>query len=161
MANSDIKEHISAEERTKWNKVVADFAAHLGAGGDTNHRRADGSISGFSINDYTTPEKEKLQSCEWGALNNPHPATHPYTMITGLSVVGHTNDYNDLDNRPQFPSAANGCDAATVGGIRFTIGTKAPNNPINDKEVWINPVSRVTYVYSSGTWIPTAGTFGG
>lgn len=160
MANSDIKEHISNIERSTWNKVVSDFAAHLGAGGDTHHRRADGSVPGFSLNDYTTPEKQKLESCQWGALNNPHPATHPYTMITGLGVVAHTNDYNDLSNKPVFPSAANGCDAATVTGIRITIGSSTPINPINNKEIYINPSTRVAYVYSNNSWIPIAGTFG-
>ena len=160
MANSDIREHISAMERTAWHKVVADFANHLGSGGDTNHRRADGSIPGFSLNDYTTPEKQKLASCEWGALNNPHPATHPYTMITGLSVVGHTGNYNDLLNKPVFPSAANGCDAATVTGIRLTIGTSTPVNPISGKEIYINPNTRVAYVFWNSQWIPIAGTFG-
>lgn len=61
MAN-EVREHISVVERTRWDKVVSDFAIHLGSGGDVNHRRADGTVSGFSINDYTTEEKTKLSN---------------------------------------------------------------------------------------------------
>lgn len=162
MANSDIKEHISSIERDSWNKVIADFAKHLGSGGTDNHRLGNGAIPGFSTNDYTNDEKRKLASCEWGALNNPHPATHPYTMITGLGTVAHTNNYNDLDNLPIFPQAANGCDAATVTGIRITIGNAAPGNPINYKELWVNTnyQTPVAYVYVANEWKPIAGVFG-
>lgn len=162
MGYSDIKEHISAMERAAWNKVISDFAKHLGQGGTSNHRLGNGTIPGFSTNDYTTAEKQKLAGIQAGALNNPHPATHPYTMITGLHTVASTGDYNSLINRPSFPSVANGCDAATVNGVRITIGVNPPSNPRNYKELFISTVSSppIAYVCYSNQWWPIAGVFG-
>lgn len=157
MANSDIKQHISIEERTKWDKVIADFATHLGSGGVSNHRLGDGTVPGFSMNDYTNVEKLKLAGVEDGALNNPHPPTHPYTMITGLSVVAHSGSYPDLLDIPKTFIAGGG-NSDTVGGIRITIGTTAPENPQNDKEFWVNMSNRASYVYLNG-WLPCRAAF--
>ena len=33
-----------------------------------------------------------------------HPATHPASMITGLSTVATSGDYNDLTNKPTIPT---------------------------------------------------------
>ena len=41
------------------------------------------SGKGLSTNDYTTSEKSKLAGISAGANNYVHPATHPYSMITG------------------------------------------------------------------------------
>lgn len=163
MANSDIREHISALERAAWNKNIADLAKHVGSGGVNNHMLGNGTIAGFSINDYTTEEKRKLAGIQAGALNNPHPATHPHTMITGLHAVASTGNYNSLNNRPVFPAAANGCDAATVSGIRITIGNQTPSNPKSHKELFISTATAppVAYVYYNNSWYPIAGVFGG
>lgn len=159
MANNlDIKQHISPEEREKWNKNIDDFNNHLGAGGANNHQLGDGSVAGFSTNDYTNEEKSKLAGIEDGALNNPHPATHPYTMITGLGVTAHTNNYNDLDNKPtSLP--ANGGNSATVGGIRITINANAPSNPQNGKEIWINTNNFSINTYANGAWVICRGAY--
>lgn len=151
--NSQIKQHISIEERNRWDKVVVDFANHLGSGGVSNHRLGDGSTPGFSTNDYTNAEKNKLSGIEAGALNNPHPATHPYTMITGLKQVSWTADYNHLINRPtSLP--ANGGDSDTIGGIRITINNESPSNPNNDKEIWIDTVNMLMKIYHNNQWVP-------
>ena len=149
MANSDIKQHVSIEERTKWNKVVEDFNVHLHNYGDDHHKRGDGINPGFSMNDYTTSEKEKLASVEWAANKYVHPTTHPVGMITGLAKVALTNSYNDLDNKPVIST-----DAKTVTGIRFTIGASAPASPVNNKDVWFDTANRLLKVYTGNTWIP-------
>ena len=41
-------------------------------------------------------EKEKLTGIQAGALNNPHPATHPYSMITGTPTSLPANGGNAL-----------------------------------------------------------------
>lgn len=151
-SNSSYKQHISIEERNKWDKVVVDFNNHLGAGGVENHMLGNGTIPGFSMNDYTNAEKSKLAGIEDGALNNPHPATHPYTMITGLSVVAHSGEFKDLLNIPSTCYIAERGDVDTVTGIRFTIGTSAPSSPKNDKEVWFNTSKKLIYVYTSNAW---------
>lgn len=151
--NSQIKQHISAVERSKWDKVVDDFANHLGSGGISNHRMANGTIPGFTQNNYTTDEKNKLAGIQVGALNNPHPATHPYTMITGLSTVAHTGSYTDLLNTPTTFNA-NGGNSDTVGGIRFTVGPTAPSAPTNNKDVWFDTTNKLVKVYTGNAWVP-------
>lgn len=145
--NSQIKQHVSIVERTRWDKVVNDFANHLGSGGSSNHRLGNGTISGFSTNDYTNDEKSKLANLK----NYEHPATHPYTMITGLKQVSWTADYNDLINKP-LSFIANGGNADTVGGIRITINSTGPTNPQNDKDIWIDTTSAIIKIYNSDTW---------
>jgi hypothetical protein len=157
MSNSDIKQHISVEERIKWNKNVDDLVNHLGSGGVNNHALGDGSIPGFSTNDFTNEEKIKLANIEEGALNNPHPETHPYTMITGLGTVAHSNDYEDLNNKPtKLP--ADGGDSDTVGGIRITISSTAPANPNNLKELWLDTSNWTIKTYNDG-WITSRAAF--
>lgn len=156
MASSDIKQHISIDERAKWNKNIEDFNNHLGSGGVNNHRLGDGSIPGFSLNNYTNEEKAKLAGIQAGALNNPHPATHPASMITGLAKVATSGRYPDLTEKPtSLP--ANGGNSATVGGIRVTIGA-APSNPQNLKELWFNSSNWIIYTYYNG-WVPARAVF--
>lgn len=153
MSNADIKGHISFQERVKWDKVVVDFANHLGAGGVDNHRLGNGTIPGFSTNDFTNTQKTKLAGIEEGALNNPHPATHPYTMITGLSVVAHSGRYPDLLEIPATFIAGGG-NSDTVGGIRFTVGPTAPAGPKNFQDVWFDTTNKLVKVYYNNAWVP-------
>lgn len=151
--NSQIKQHVSLIERTRWDKVVNDFANHLGSGGTSNHRLGDGKTCGFSTNDYTNKEKTKLAGIQEGALNNPHPVTHPYTMITGLKQVSWTANYNHLENIPKTFIAGGG-NSDTVGGIRLTINDVSPSNPQNGKELWIDTINMLINVYHNDEWVP-------
>lgn len=163
MANKDIKEHISAIERDRWDKCVVDFYNHLGAGGTVNHMIATGigsgdannpvnrpnGIPGFSECNFTPVEKGKLSTVQWLANYYIHPATHPVSIITGLNGIATTGSWNYLVDIPyQFPG-----DARTVsGGIRITIGPSAPSSPQNGKEIWINTNDKVPYIFYSSTW---------
>lgn len=158
--NNTIKQHISIAERNKWDKCVYDLENHIGSGGTENHRLGNGVIPGFSTNDFTNNEKIKLGGIEEGALNNPHPATHPYTMITGLSVVAHSGDFSDLINIPSTCYVAEKGNCDTVGGIRFTIGTEAPLNPVNDKEIWFDTDTKLIKTYTSNEWINFSAVWG-
>ena len=53
--------------------------------------------------------------------NYTHPLTHPVDMITGLSNVATSGDYNDLTNKPVL------ADVATSGNYNDLVGT--PNIP--------------------------------
>lgn len=150
--NNEFKQHISILERNTWDKVVADFANHLGAGGVSNHMLGNGTVPGFSTNDYTNTEKTKLAGIQDGALNNPHPATHPYTMITGLSVVAHTGSFPDLLNIPSTCYIAERGNCDTVGGIRITVGSSAPSGPNNNKDVWFDTANKLVKVYYGNKW---------
>lgn len=154
-SNADIKQHISIAERAKWNKNIEDHNAHLGSVGLNNHGLGNGVQPGFSTNDFTTTLKEKLEAVEDGALNNPHPANHPYTMITGLAEIAHTGSWTDLKNIPlRVQDVVNGvADAATVGGgIRVTISGTSPQNPKANKELWIDTSAMVLKIYLNNSW---------
>ena len=160
MNNNDIKQHISIEERNRWNKCVNDFNAHLGAGGANNHPLANRTVAGFSEANYTPDEQDKLAGIEAGALNNPHPATHSYEIITGLSVVGHTGSFSDLLNIPSSCYVAEKGNCDTVNGIKINIGDTAPENPINDKNIWIDTNTMLIKIYTNNAWKATCAVFG-
>jgi hypothetical protein len=154
-SNADIKQHISISERAKWNKVIVDFGIHLGSVGVENHKLGNGTLPGFSTNDYSNIEKTKLAGIEDHALNNPHPATHPWTMITGLVNIANTGSWNDLKDIPKYVmDVVNGVhdSLTTSGGIRITIGTSAPPSPINNKEIWIDTNALVLKIMHSNSW---------
>lgn len=157
--NSDIKQHISTAERAKWNKVGTDLAAHTGAGGTNNHAMGNGTVPGFSTNDYTNKEKTKLAGIEEGALNNPHPSSHPYTMITGLSTVAHTGSYENLLNIPSSFYAGGG-NSDTVGGITISVSASAPSNPTNNKNIWFDTTTMLIKVYKNNAWTAFSAVFG-
>lgn len=152
--NADIKQHISSRERAMWNKMITDYSTHLGQGGANNHRLADGSVPGFSTCDFTVQLKQKLMDIQEGAINNPHPASHPYNMIDGLVTIAHTGSWTDLVNVPsRIRDVENGTyDAATVGGIRITISSSAPSNPKSNKELWIDTANYVVKIMVGSSW---------
>lgn len=71
------------------------------------------SGKGLSTNDYTTVEKDKLAGIAEGANNYTHPATHPASIITGLSTVATSGSYNDLADKPNIAEEINVDDAIT------------------------------------------------
>lgn len=150
--NKQKKLHISYEERSRWDQVVVDFHAHLGAGGVENHALGNGTVPGFSMNNFTNEDRKKLDSIEYGALNNPYPGSIPYSEVTGLSVVGHTGQYKDLLGIPETFTAGGG-NSDTVGGIRLTISGTQPSNPQNNKELWIDISNRLVKTYISNAWV--------
>lgn len=69
----------------------------------------------------TAEERTKLSGIAAGANAYTHPATHAASMITGLSGVATSGNYNDLSNKPTIPTIpsslpANGGNSDTVDG---------------------------------------------
>lgn len=67
----------------------------------------------------TSAERTKLSGIAENANNYTHPASHPASMITGLSSVATSGSYEDLSNKPTIPTIpaslpANGGNADTV-----------------------------------------------
>jgi hypothetical protein len=170
---TDINHHVSEDERRKLHQLYNDFygytddnnvviRGHLENNGITHHTIATGTKAGFTTNDFSNAYKGKLDGIQAGALNNPHPTTHPWTMITGLDTIANTGSWNDLKNIPTPVEEVinHNYDAATVsGGIRITIGqkvdnTSGPANPQNNKELWIvtNQGQEHIEVYVNGEW---------
>lgn len=48
----------------------------------------------------TADERDKLSGIAAGANNYSHPASHPASMITGLSTVATSGKYSDLSGKP-------------------------------------------------------------
>jgi hypothetical protein len=64
-------------------KAVTDaFNAHKGAGGTDNHPLGNGSVAGFSVNDFTNDLKSKLEGIAAGATN-----TTVENSLTSTSTV--------------------------------------------------------------------------
>jgi hypothetical protein len=158
MSDDIKKQHLSSNERDKWNKCIADLATHTGAGGIVNHPLGNGSVPGFTLNDYTTAEKNKLAGIENNANNYIHAVTHPASMITGLASVATSGSYNSLTDKPTTLTASGG-NSDTVGGIRLTIGATGPSGPVVNKELWINTSNNLNYIYKSGGWECTGAVY--
>lgn len=80
-----------------------------------SHSSATPDVDGF----MSYADKTKLNSIETNANNYSHPASHPASMITGLSDVATSGSYNDLSDKPEIPVVpsflpANGGNADTV-----------------------------------------------
>lgn len=151
-SNSEFKQHISNEERQKWDKCVFDFNTHLGSRGVENHALGDGTTAGFSMDNFTHAEKEKLAGIQDGALNNPHPATHPASMITGLHSIATSGEFSELENIPPTCYVAEKGNCNTINGVRITIGGTSPSNPQNMKDIWFDTGNKLIKYYNSG-WV--------
>lgn len=80
--------------------------------------------------------------------NNPHGVT---AVQAGAAPAVHTHSVSQITNFPtSFP--ANGGNAATVGGVRITIGTAAPASPVIDKEMWLDTANNAVKIYKTGGW---------
>lgn len=68
-----------------------------------------------------------------------HPATHPASMITGLSTVATSGSYNDLTDKPNIPASA------TVDSELSSTST----NPVQNKVIYNALLNKVgTDIYS-------------
>ena len=59
-----------------------------------------GKINGYTI-EASVPANAKFTDTVY-----THPATHPASMITGLSKVATSGSYNDLTDKPNIPASA-------------------------------------------------------
>lgn len=158
-SNSEYKQHISIDERNKWDKCVVDLATHIGSSGIEHHALADGIVAGFSQANFSAEEKAKLLGIEDNATNYHHPATHPASMITGLHSVALSGNYHELKGIPtEFHAGSGNCE--TINGIRITLGPNAPSNPKSLKDVWIDTSARLIKYYQGNAWVACRAVFG-
>ena len=149
MNDNTINLHITANERKKWNRCIADVAGIIN--GSIELPPGNGSRRGSSMNDFTNEYKKKLDSVAWNANNYVHPPTHPASMITGLARVATSGDYNHLINRPT-KMVADGGNCDTIDGCRWVISRTAPSNPQVDRIAWINPNDRLIRIFTPQGW---------
>lgn len=91
---------VTDTEKTSWsNKAEKIIATAI----------ADGLMS--------KADKSKLDGVAAGANNYVHPASHPASMITGLTPVATTGSYNDLSNKPTLGTVSDKNTGTTNGTV--------------------------------------------
>lgn len=94
-----------------------------------------GKINGFTI-ETSVPANAKFTDTVY-----THPATHPASMITGLSAVATSGSYNDLTDKPNIPASS------TVDSELSSTST----NPVQNKVIYNALLNKVgTDIYYSG-----------
>lgn len=92
-----------------------------------------GKINGFTI-ETSVPANAKFTDTVY-----THPATHPASMITGLSTVATSGSYNDLTDKPNIPASS------TVDSELSSTST----NPVQNKVIYNALLNKVgTDIYS-------------
>lgn len=123
---SDLHEH---SNKTVLDEITADNITSWNSKSDSTHTHSqyvttdsmNTALSGKSDNTHTHSQYVTNTAMNEAISDSAytHPATHPATMITGLSEVATSGSYNDLDDLPVIPTVptslpANGGNADTV-----------------------------------------------
>jgi hypothetical protein len=104
----------------------------------------------LSTEDYTTVEKTKLAGIQDGANNYTHPATHPATMVTGLSTVATSGSFNDLDDKPAPFDPGTLATVATTGS--YTDLSNKPTLPSTLSQLTDDTTHRLVTDTEKSTW---------
>lgn len=107
---------------------------------DLNNAKASKDIASTTSNGLMSAENlQKLNTIDTNANYYTHPATHPATMITGLSTVATSGKYTDLDGVPtkvsQFLNDKNYVDKTTYDKTAHTHSNKAILDGITQQDV--------------------------
>lgn len=99
--------------------ILDDFTDEFNGKADINHSHSDYAASSHTHTEYAPLSHSHsnyattTHSHSYNDLSDKptipsaytHPASHPASMITGLSDVATSGSYNDLTNKPTIPSA--------------------------------------------------------
>jgi hypothetical protein len=98
-----------------------------------------GKVNGYTIS-ASVPANAKFTDTVY-----THPATHPASMITGLSAVATSGSYNDLSDKPTIvktvnnvaPDSNGNVDIAASGGVTVDAElSSTSNNPVQNKVIY-------------------------
>ena len=104
------------------------------------HTSATTTTAGFMSKD----DKVKLDGIATNANNYSHPASHPASMITGLSTVATSGSYADLSNKPStFTPASHTHAQSEISGLSSALSGKA-NSSHNHDSVYIKKALQMT-----------------
>lgn len=102
---SSSAEKLSTPQRVTITGVVTGEATELFDGtAAINIVATELDLSNYNDVLFTEEYKNKLNNIEEGATRYIHPDTHPASMITGLSTVATSGNYNDLLGKPSIPT---------------------------------------------------------
>lgn len=88
-----------------------------------------GKVNGFTI-EASVPANAKFTDTVY-----THPATHPASMITGLSTVATSGSYNDLTDKPNIPASAivdSELSATSVNPVQNKVINAALSNKVDN-----------------------------
>ena len=111
-------------------------------------------VDAATINNGLTVQTSVPKGAKFTDTIYTHPATHPASIITGLSTVATSGSYNDLLNKPaNLP--ANGGNADTVDSCHVNDSTTTVNNLWTSKKTQDKLNEKENTIVFSGTTKPT------
>lgn len=161
ISNNDI--HITAQERNYWNSIEQAAQNYT----NQQFKRIVGPIEDSTKTILELINQRLLTSDfdNWKATLSNVAFSGSYNDLRDLpSNIAYSDTANNANHATKADTATNAThatnadyatnagDAATVGGIRVTIGASAPSNPVNDKEIWYNTTSLYVFFYHNNTW---------
>lgn len=116
---------------------------------DTTYGNATTTSSGL----MSSSDKSKLDSIAANANNYVHPASHPASMITGLTAVATSGSYNDLSDIPAIPVVDDSLSGDSTNAVQnkvvYGLGQK-----------FFNQLSALASVARTGSYSDLTGTPG-
>lgn len=88
-----------------------------------------GKVNGFTI-EASVPANAKFTDTVY-----THPATHPASMITGLSTVATSGSYNDLSDKPTIIKTVNNVAPDSNGNVNISVSGGGGSNITVDAEL--------------------------
>lgn len=94
---------LAAISHTHGQNDITGLAVALNGKASASHTHGEATTAAAGF--MSAADKTKLNGIAAGANAYTHPASHPASMITGLSGVATSGSYNDLSNKPTIPAA--------------------------------------------------------
>lgn len=164
--------HITANERETWNSALNNANAYtdqLIAAVMGNGISSDSNVTKLLNSKVNNTDFEQFKSTLHAVsfsgsyndlLDKPSQVSYSQNANHAYSADQATNATTS-DSAKNADYATNAGNAGTVGGVRITIGTTAPTDPVNNKELWFDTNSSVRDLkaYVGGTWVRTHGVW--
>lgn len=133
--NKDV--HVTLEDKGRWDGSVNTANAYT----DSKLAGLKDSLSTTDRNNYNAL-LARIHTLE-GIVNGLKADTLKDAKAYTDSKVGSVNTViTEHINTPVM----------RVNGVRVTVGSQTPNNPVNDKELFFNTSNRVIYAYTANAW---------
>ena len=134
--------HITDVERANWNAIRDDIKRHID------------DVFATIIGDTSSVGTDLVQ-----LINKKLDSSIFSSFVDKLPMVAKTGSYNDLDDKPSnvsYSDTANlAYDAKKINGVRITLGDTAPSEPIEGKEIWLDPSGGklIIKVFVNNKWV--------
>ena len=117
---------------------------------------------GLTTNDFTDDYKNKLDGVAANANKYTHPETHPASMISGLSAVATSGNYNDLSNKPSAYTHPEKHPASMISGLA-SVATSGSYNDLSNKptipSAYTHPSTHPATMITGLSTVATSGSY--